>query len=105
MSATTPQLLAGAPIHYGHHVAELGEEGDTYGVAGHIAPRRALAVVLAYLRVDCGIAGPDVARWWDSPRIRHRWLTHVAPEDLDGEDSGWVWADDEHRQPITVVEL
>lgn len=101
----TPELLHGSPIHYGHHVAELGEDGDTYGVSGHVEPRRAIAAVLRYLRVDCGIPADDVARWYDTPRVNHRWLVHVDEGDLDGGDHGWVWADDQHRQPITVVEL
>lgn len=100
-----PELWRGASEHYGCRVAELGEDGDTYGVAGHPPERRALAAVLAYLRVDCGIPGPDVARWWEHPRIRRRYVAHVDIEDLDGERDGWVWADDDLREPMTVVEL
>ncbi len=101
-----PELLAGQQEHYGCRVAELGEDGDTYGVAGHVPPRRALAAVLRYLRVVCGVPGDEVARFWEQPQVRHRWLVHVSVDlDLDGERDGWVWADDNQRKPMTVVEL
>lgn len=102
---TRPELMPWAPEHYGCRVVELGEDGGEYAVAGHVPSRRALAAVLRYLRVDCGITRGEVDRWLDAPRIRQRWLVAVTPGDLDGEEDGWVWADDELREPVTVVEL
>src|SRR5690348_12788521 len=105
MSARKPELFGGATEHYGCRVVELGEGGEEYAVVGHVSERRAVAAVLRYLRVVCGVPADEVARWWDWPKVRQRWLVHVDVErDLEGERDGWVWADND-REPITVVEL
>lgn len=96
-------VMPGAPVHYGMHVTELGDSGEDWAIAGHPTPRRALAAVLRYLRVDCGLDRDDYADL-RTARIRQQWVQPRLDEDDDLE---WEWHDEAGagRAPITLVTL
>jgi hypothetical protein len=100
-----PNLIPWASEHYGCRVVEISECGE-YAIAGHVPDRRALAATLRYLRVDCGIRHDevDLVRWLDQPRIHRRWVVPVTADQI-GDEDGWLWADDEIRQAVTLVSL
>jgi hypothetical protein len=96
-------LMPGAPVHHGVHVLELGDDGGSYGIAGHPTRRRALAAVRRYMRVDCGLTGRADLEDLRHARIEQRW---IVPELEDGELI-WNWEREPvaGAQPITVVDL
>lgn len=105
-------VLDGSTEHYGHRVADLGEDSDSWIVTGHPAPRRALAAVLRYLRVDCGLDHRDL-EGFQAARITARGVIPLAdlgvpPERID-EDMPWVWVDTWSHDPrahrVTTVEV
>jgi hypothetical protein len=87
-------------LHYGQVVWE-GEHDGYYWMAGHVAPRRAIAAANRYARIECGLenAADDPDASLESVTVSHLWFREDIPNDT------WVLCrpTQPRAQPFTAV--
>lgn len=63
MALALDEAMAGADVINGHGMVELGEDGESWLIAGHVDQDEALAIINIYLdECGCDLLEPDYAR-------------------------------------------
>jgi hypothetical protein len=98
------EFMPWEPTHYGCRVVEIGEDGDSWAVSGHVPAQRALAAVMHYLRTEVGLSLEEIREDYGSSQvdITQRWV-RLVPDDEDP----WQWEDGPgpDRHEATLVEV